>query len=245
MLPELTIDRVFRWELDSLPLPPEASWIPTRSAPRRSILLTTLVVAATVVLVLGAATLAREASDAAAAARRGVTTAPLINLPRPTCLRGGCNVYRNDAFGYGIVLPADWRVAPPVRGRTPPTGELDRVEFTGQTSDEWTHLVGIDVVVPWDLVVEVHERRGVLAMDWWRVDGCDRNSCVVGQTTLSQLSGYTASWPIEPSLRMHAYYVQRGDRMLVLRYATGPGNEGPRGITERTLQQIVDSLTFG
>src|SRR5439155_22664771 len=93
-----------------------------------------LVSCATAVLAIGAVLTAREAGDAAGTGRR-VVTAPLVNLPRPTCLRGGCNVYRNDAFGYGIVLPAGWRVAPAFRGATPPTGELDRVEFTGQSPD--------------------------------------------------------------------------------------------------------------
>ncbi len=111
MFPELSIERVFRQEIDSLPLPPEHLWIPDRPAARRSIPLTALVISATVVLVLGAVLTTREAGDAAATRRR-VTTAPLVNLPRPTCLRGGCNIYRSDAFGYGIVLPADWRVAP-------------------------------------------------------------------------------------------------------------------------------------
>jgi len=43
---------------------------------------------------------------------------------------------------------------------------------------------------------------------------------------------------------MHAYYIVRGDRMLILRYATGPGTEGPHGVTERTLQEMVGSITL-
>ena len=211
MFPELSIERIFHREIDSLPLPPESAWIPNGLRARRSVPLTALVICATAVLVFGAVITVRYAGDAAGTGRR--VTTPLVALPRPTCLRGGCNVYRNDAFGYGIVLPADWRVAPARRGGTPPSTELDHVEFTGQTSDEWTHLVGVDVVVPWDLVVEVHERRGVLAMDWSRVDGCGLNPCVVGETRLSQAPAYTASWAISPSLRMHAYYLERGDRM--------------------------------
>src|SRR6266480_4418963 len=162
MFPELSIERVFRREIDSLPLPPESSWVPQALSTRRSIRLTAVVICATAVLVLGAVLTAREAGDAAATGRRVVTT-PLVNLPRPACLRGVCNVYRNDAFGYGIVLPADWRVAPPLRAATPPSSELDRVEFTAQSSAEWTHLVGLEVVAPWDLVVEVHDRRRMRA----------------------------------------------------------------------------------
>jgi hypothetical protein len=244
MLPELSIERIFHRELDSLPLPPEGSWIPNLTSTKRSIPLAALVVAATVVLVVGVAMTIREAGDAAATGRRGVTTAPLINLPRPTCLRGGCNVYRNDAFAYGIVLPENWRVAPPVPGRTAETGQLDRVEFTSQTPDEWTRAVGAGLVVPWDLVVEVRERRGVLARDFAQAEGCGADPCVASETTLSQSPAYIASWSISPAMHMHAYYIERADRMLILRYVTGPGSEGPHGVTERTLQQIVDSITL-
>ena len=46
------------------------------------------------------------------------------------------------------------------------------------------------------------------------------------------------------SLRMHAYYIERGDRMLILRYVTEPGSEGPHGVTEQTLEQIVGSIAL-
>src|SRR5256885_1992044 len=243
MLPELSIERVFRRELDDLPLPPESSWFPARATVRRPVSLAAIVIAATLVLVLGAVSFVREAPDAAATGRRVVTT-PLLNAPRPTCLRGGCNVYRSDAFAYGIVLPADWQVAPVIEGRTPPAGELQRVELTGRTTDEWTLAVGPGLLVPWDLVIEVHERRGVSAMDWARGDGCGANPCVTGQTTIGGSPAYAASWPVSPSLRMHSYYVERGERMLILRYVTGPDSEGPHGVTERTLEQIVGSIAL-
>ena len=245
MLPELSIERIFRREIDSLPLPPESSWIPDRHTARRSIPLTALVLAATVALVLGAVVAARDVGDAAATSRRGVTTTPLQNLPRPTCLRGGCNVYRSDAFGYGIALPGDWRVVTPsLHGRTPPGGALERVEFTSQTPDEWILAFDASLIVPWDVVVEVHERRGVLAMDRARGDGCGANPCVTGQATIGGSPAYVASWAVSPSLRMHAYYVERGERILILRYVTGPGSEGPHGVTERTLEQIVGSIAL-
>ena len=225
-------------------MPPESLWVPDRQTARRSIPLTALVISATVVLVLGAVVTAREAGDAAATGRRGVT-APLQNVPRPTCLRGGCNVYRSDAFGYGIVLPEDWRVAPPLHGRTPLAGALDRVEFTNQKPDEWTMAFGADSTVVWDVVVEVYDRNGIFAVDWARSDGCGGNPCVTGQTTIGGSPAYAASWPVSPLLRMHAYYVERGRRMLIVRYVTGPGIEGPHGVTEQTLEQIVQSIVLG
>ena len=161
-------------------------------------------------------------------------------------LRG--NVYRSDAFGYGISIPGDWRVQDSSRlgfGRSDPS-LLDRVEFTSRTSEEWQLLVGVrlDLIAPWDLFVEVHDRNGFAAMDWARSDGCGRNACVVGETTLSQSPAYVASWPVTSSLRMHAYYIERGDRMLILRYVTEPGSEGPHGVTEQTLEQIVGSIAL-
>src|SRR5438093_5339031 len=83
MLPELGIERIFRREIDSLPLPPERAWIPDRQTALRSIPLTALVISATVVLVLGAVVTAREVGEAAATGRRGVTTAPLRTFPAP------------------------------------------------------------------------------------------------------------------------------------------------------------------
>src|SRR2546428_8244606 len=214
MLPELSIERIFRREIDSLPLPAEHMWIPDRETARRSIPLTALVLAATVALVLGAVVTAREVGDAAATGRRGVTAAPLPILPRPTCLRGGCNVYRSDAFGYGIVLPADWQVAPVIQGRKPPAGELQRVEFTGRTPGEWTLAVGPGLLVPWDLVIEVHERRGVSAMDWARADGCGVNACVTGQTTIGGAPAYDAPSPGSPSIPQDPHYHRPRELML-------------------------------
>ena len=247
MLPELSIERVFRRELDDLPLPPESSWVPARATVRRPVSLTAIVIAATLVLVLGAVSFVREAPDAAATGRR-VTTTPLLVIPRPTCLRGGCNVYRSDALGYGISIPGDWRVQDSSRlglGRSDPS-LLDRVEFTSRTPEEWQLLVGVrlDLIAPWDVSVEVHDRNGFAAMDWARSDGCGRNACVVGETTLGQSPAYVASWPVTSSLRMHAYYIERGDRMLILRYVTEPGSEGPHGVTEQTLEQIVGSIAL-
>src|SRR2546428_1656015 len=234
MLPELSIERIFRREIDSLPLPAEHMWIPDRQTARRSIPLTALVLAATVALVLGAVVTAREVGDAAATGRRGVTTAPLPILPRPTCLRGGCNVYRSDAFGYGIVLPADWQVAPVIQGRKPPAGEMQRVEFTGRTPGEWTLAVGPGPPVPWDPGYKVHERRGVSAMDWARADGCGVNACVTGQTTIGGAPPYAPAWPVSPSLPMHSYHVARRERNPIPRLLTRPDSGRPHRVTQPT-----------
>src|SRR5437879_11770665 len=144
MLPELSIERVFRRELDDLPLPPESSWVPARATVRRPVSLTAIVIAATLVLVLGAVSFVREAPDAAATGRR-VTTTPLLVIPRPTCLRGGCNVYRSDAFGYGISIPGGWRVQDSSRrglGGSDPS-LLDRVQFASRKREQWQLLARV------------------------------------------------------------------------------------------------------
>src|SRR5207247_7823483 len=197
MFPELSIERIIHREIDSLPLPPESSWVPNGLSMRRSMPLTALVIWATAVLVLGAVLTARDAGDAAGTGRRVVTT-PLQDLPRPTCLRGGCNVYRNDAFGYGIVIPRDWRVQDSSRFGLSDPSLLDRVEFTARTPEEWQLLaaVRVDLIAPWDLFVEVHDRNGFAASDWAWSDGCGRNHCMVGETTMSQSPAYVAYWAV-------------------------------------------------
>ena len=42
MFPELSIERIIHREIDSLPLPPESSWVPNGLSMRRSMPLTAL-----------------------------------------------------------------------------------------------------------------------------------------------------------------------------------------------------------
>ena len=112
MFPELSIERVFRRELDSLPLPDEQVWVPTqRTAP--SAILAVLVAGTALVVAVVAAGLIREVGGAAMA-----STPPPVG-PSASCeppafgANGRCltlvpNLFRSEAFGYNLVIPGDW-----------------------------------------------------------------------------------------------------------------------------------------
>src|SRR5207249_9895776 len=105
MFPELSVERIIHREIDSLPLPPESSWVPNGLSMRRSMPLTALVICATAFLALGAVVTARVAGDAAGTGWRVVTT-PLVHLSRPTCPRICLLVVCIISFAYWIVLPS-------------------------------------------------------------------------------------------------------------------------------------------
>jgi hypothetical protein len=263
MLPELSIERVFRREIDSLPLPAEALWIPERSSVARPILLPLLVASAAMILVVAAALTVRDVADAAAS-RQGRSLSPLPTLARPTCPAGvwqelpsgRCvsllpHAYRNEAYGYNLTVPGSWRIQDhSIVGRSDPS-LLDRVEFTAWSTEQWRTLVGLryGLIAPWDVIVEVHERNGFSASDWARTDGCGAG-CDTRQTVIRETPTFVASWPIvlrrdgqsTSSLQMRAFYIERGERMLILRYVAGDLIEAPSGVTEATLEEIVRSL---
>jgi hypothetical protein len=263
MLPELSIERVFRREIDSLPLPAEALWIPERSSVARPILLTLLVASAAMILVVAAVLTVRDVADAASS-RQGRLLSPLPTLARPTCPAGvwqevpsgRCvsllpNAYRNEAYGYDLTVPGNWRIQDhSIVGRSDPS-LLDRVEFTAWSTEQWRTLVGsrYGLIAPWDLIVEVRERNGFSASDWARTDGCGAG-CDASETVVRQTPIFVASWPIvlqqgaqgTRALRMHAFYIERGERILILRYAGGDLVEPPSGVSEATLEGIVRSI---
>jgi hypothetical protein len=197
MFPELTIERVFRRELDSLPLPAEGLWVPNRRTGPSAIVAVS-VVGAALVLIIAAAGLIREASGAATQPR-GVASAPPSLPARATCAppafgaNGRCvtflpNSVRNPTQGYNLTIPGDWRevVMPagtePVVPDGPPTARpsltapflIDRHVFTARPAQEWVTLTTVNMAPAWDLDVQVWDRQGRTALEWSRTFGpCD------------------------------------------------------------------------
>jgi hypothetical protein len=267
MLPELNIERVFRRELDALPVPAEQLWVPNRTT-RSSAIVAMAVAGAAIVLALAAGTLIREASGAATQPR-GAVTAP-SSLPAPsTCsapafgANGRCmtlvpNAVQNPAFGYNLTIPGDWREVQMPQGTEPfvrdrvnaspsLTGRflLDRRVFTARSAQEWS---AAGVLAPaWDFDVQVWDRQGLTAIEWARAFPCDDPSITLGTTNCVQESetirGVTAVVTTVYSFRWHvtSYYLERGDRMLILRYLYSETNQPP-GVTEETLREIVRSI---
>jgi len=270
MLPELSIERVFRRELDSLPLPDERLWMPNRRS-GSSATVAIAVGCATLVLVLAAVGLVRDASGAATQ-RRGALTTPPVLQPRASCAppalgtKDRCvtllpNAVRNPTSGYNLIIPGQWREV-----QMPPGSEpfvpgrivgpaltapylLDRRVFSARPPEEW-RLSTNNAVPAWELDVQVWDRQGRTAVDWARTSGpCDPAMVSLGGTscvqTIETIRGITFVVTTIHSFRdivTTSYYLERGDQMLILRYETDPTVAPPPGVTTTTLEEIVHSI---
>src|SRR5438105_1969273 len=113
MFPELSIERVFRRELDSLPLPEEQAWVPVRKT-KPSAIIAMAVATAALVLVVAAAGLIRDASGTALAStppsvRPSMSCEPPAFSANRRCAMLLPNGIRNPAFGYNLTIPGEWR----------------------------------------------------------------------------------------------------------------------------------------
>ena len=95
---------------------------------------------------------------------------------------------------------------------------------------------------------QVWDRQGRTAVEWARAFPCDDPSVTLGQTNCAQRSdtirGVMAVVTTVASFRWHvtSYYLERGDRMLILRYVSSEMIQPPTGVTEATLDGIVHSI---
>lgn len=272
MFPELSIERVFRRELDSLPLPAEQLWVPN---PRRgaSAIVAVSVGAAALVLALVAVDLVREASGAATQPR-GVATTPPSPQPRPSCVpdavgrNGPCvtrlpNSVRNPAFGYNLTIPGEWRETQMPAGTEPfvrdrPSASpaliapflLDRHVFTARPPQEWVLTTTPNLAPAWDLDVQVWDRQGRTALEWSRTFGpCDpavpvygTSGCALRTETIHGGSFVVTTVSTFRGPQTTSYYLERGDQMLILRYWSDMSLTPPPGVTEATLEGIVHAI---
>lgn len=271
MFPELSIERVFRRELDSLPLPSEELWVPNRRTGTPAFVAAS-VIGAALLLVVAAAGLIREASSAAMAG------APPSVRPSASCeppsfgANGRCatllpNGIRNPAFGYNLTIPGGWRETQMPPGTEPYLRDrpnaipaltapflLDRHVFTARSPQDWVLYVAGNLVpgwdLAWDLDVQVWDRQGGTALEWSRTFGpCDPAVPVFGITGCSQRTEVIrgGTFVVTTVSTLHgsqttSYYLDRGDQMLILRYSTDPNVAPPPGVNDATLEGIVHSI---
>jgi hypothetical protein len=270
MFPELSIERIFRRELDSLPVPDEPLWVPNRRA-RNPAVVAIVVVSAAFLLAVAALGLIREANGAATQPR-GVASPPPTLPARASCVpsavsaNGRCvtflpNAVRNPAQGYNLTIPANWREAQMPPGTEPfvpdrPNRQisltapflLDRHVFTARSTQEGK--VNGDAVPVWDLDVQVWDRQGRTALDWSLTFGpCDHSVVTFGTSACVErtemIRGVAVIVTTVYNLhgpRGTSYYLERGDQMLILRYWSDPSAASPEGVTEGTLEGIVQSI---
>jgi hypothetical protein len=241
MLPSSNIDSLLQRELDSLPLPPEEQWFPrgTRRAGAWSI--AGWAIAGTIVIALAfvAGPALRDWRDTrdASAAR---PTPPVL----PTVVGGHGiaplpNEIRNTALGYNIVLPANWRESARWSGQIPGDPSLiGRATYTARTPQQEEVLLARDPLarLPWDLTAELWASGGLASLDWARLHGGCAATCIVDNREIHGVNFLTT---VDSTSGLHAFYVSRGDRLLVFSYVAGTTAELPAGVTVDTLPEIV------
>jgi hypothetical protein len=272
MLPELSIERIFRRELDSLPVPDEPLWVPKRRT-RSPAVVAVVVVTAAFLLAVAAAGLIREANGAATQPR-GVASPPPTLPARASCVpsavsaNGRCvtflpNAVRNSAQGYNLTIPGEWRetqmppgtqpFVPDRQGASPSLTApflLDRHVFTARPAQEWVTLTTVNVAPAWDLDVQVWDRQGRSAQEWSLTFGpCDHTrvnygpaGCVETTETIRGVTALATTVSSVSGYQTTSYYIGRGDQMLILRYWTDRNIAPPAGVTTATLEGIVHSI---
>src|SRR5437762_536130 len=113
MSPELSIERIFRRELDSLSLPDEQVWVPVRRT-KPSAIVAVALAAAALALVAAAAGFLRDASGTALAStppsvRPSMSCEPPAFSANRRCAMLLPNSIRNPAFAYNLTIPGNWR----------------------------------------------------------------------------------------------------------------------------------------
>lgn len=244
MLPELSIERVFRRELDALPIPAEFLWVPVRSDAGGTFVRRTALIVATALLVGGAVFAVNDARESGVAGpgSRATVQPRLTCLPNGVCIAPVPILVRSPELGYNLWLPGDWRETAATGPTTP--GLVSRRVFTARSSEEEARVGTAGQVPAWDLTVEIWERQGRSALQWAGSDLCVApTSCGISPMTLRGASAVQAKVPATPSSRyVRGIYVERGDRILILRFVVDPDVERPSGVTEDTFDQIVAKI---
>jgi hypothetical protein len=266
MFPELNIERVFGRELDRLPLPDEALWVPNRRTTHPAVLLASALGAA-LLIVLVAVGLLRDGSGTAT--QPSGVVQPTANCEPPAfgangrCLSLLPNLYRNQAYGYNVTIPGEWREAqmppgtepfvPARQGASPSLTApflLDRHVFTARPAQDWVTLTTVNMAPAWDLDVQVWDRQGRSAQEWSLTFGpCDHTrvnfgpaGCVERTETIRGVRAVATTVSTISGSETTSYYLERGDQMLILRYWTDPNIAPPPGVTNVTLEGIVHSI---
>jgi hypothetical protein len=110
--------------------------------------------------------------------------------------------------------------------------------------------------VPWDVVIEVWQRRDLSAEEWATTFGCgDASSQVVPcNVTRAELPRWvhritaipavlaTPTAPVRGKTYDKTYVLERGDELIVFRYAVGDERDRPADVTASVLEEIIGSI---
>jgi hypothetical protein len=257
MLPNSGFESVLRREIDSLPLPPEAEWMPSSTGPASGPLWATGGVLLIVAAVIGgnAAREWRQAAQPEAGSPATVSSTPRVGptaLPTVVDGRGVAPVpivARHPELGFNLVLPGDWRRAEDlwrVLYREYPL--VGRVSYTARSPAEQAELLKrlgnrdaaeLPWELPWDVSIAIWSNDGITAEQFARLRGGCGPTCTVSSTVIKSTTFLTT---VDAVTGRHAFYAQRPNGLLVVSYIVGSAADQPTGVSSQTLENIVRSI---
>lgn len=235
-----------RRQVDAIPLPIEGEWVPTGERSRS--MDTAFMAGAAIIGVLLFASIIVSALSRVPE-RGGVLASPAPPV-RPTTAPDGRriaplpNAVRNTQYGYNLVVQRWFRQTTLPVGVESDSGLLYREVFSAR-DDQVAMPVTASTFLPWDLIVEVWQRGDRPAEDWAATFGCHASPSVTPSCSLTtvEIRGTRALLgTIGVPVRGTLYLVERGDQLLVFRYATSDEVEAPPDVTEELLDRIVRSV---
>ena len=243
MRSSLGIEGVLRGELDSLPLPPEDQWLPSRSG--RSGWTAAWFVAGAL-LIVAALFFGPALRDWRSSQNEGTAARP-TPLVTPTVINGiGVaplrNAVRNERMGFNILLPANWRESARWQQVPGDATLIGVATYTAQSAEKESALLaryGLLAKLPWDVTAELWARNGMSALDWAQARGACGATCTPGTTRIKGVDFVTT---VDAQTGLHRFYVERGDRILAFSYIVGSAADQPDAVTADTLEQIVRSV---
>lgn len=221
-------------ELDSLPLPPRESWVP--SAPGAGdggglALLAGALVVVVIALSVGAVAGGRAASNGAA------VTPPVY----PTLVDGRRVfsppwIFRSATHRYTLTLPAQWHHSAALSQATAIGALRARDVFTARDDTQSAALAASDAArpLPWDVAVEVWANDGSTLAAW----ALAHEPCGDCPTTTVQIHGMPAV--VVTSALGRAYYLGDAATIFVIRYVAR--SDPPTGVTTASLAGIAESF---
>jgi hypothetical protein len=258
MLPEQSIERVFRREIDALPVPAPAVWVPTGFGRRR--LVAPVVAIAAALLVIAAAVITVDPGNAAGSHRVTQTLPTLPTRPGTTCPpdaastpRGVCSapvpvlIANGQLLGYNLVIPSNWREVSYFIPTSTPFLIARRI-YTARGSDAGVLTMTEDAPA-WDLDVQIWDRQGRSPLEWSRTFGnCGSQevsfatSCQTRSDVLRGMLVVVTTSSFMGRSDTTSYYVAHGDRMLILRYQADQTVTPPPGVTTDVLEGVIRSI---
>ncbi len=243
---ERSVAEIVRIDVDRLPLPPEQEWVPAPAKQGSAGSLIGPLALGVLAAALVFATVRASLDDPTATLPEGgraLATGRSMPTPDPEVANRVSrlpNIFRNDTAAYRLLLPGDWRRSD-LRSKTFAAGSqvVARDIYTTRSPDEEVRLAASGEALPWEMVVELWEARGA-DLTGWALAHESHPGQRLEKVELRSGSAIRKIWA--DGLRA-AYYIARGEMILVISYTTTADSAAaPARVTRSVLDQAIRDI---